>query len=127
MKPPKNKKQHYDNIARLGCIITQGPASIHHVHGRSVGARLVTLGLNGVKGVGMRGYGDALIIPLSPELHYIGSKSLDGGMGAEAWEREHGTQADLVDQVSESVGYNLWDLHLAWYGNQKSRRPSGNT
>lgn len=77
----------------------------------------------------MRGYSDALVIPLRPDLHYQGRSSMriDGGHGVEAWEKKYGSQADLVDQVSQSLGYNLWELHRQWLGNPKCRLPSGNT
>jgi hypothetical protein len=125
---PKNAKAHYDLVASLGCILTGAPATIHHVHGRSIGARLVTLGMPSVKGMSRRGYGDALVIPLSAELHYLGSKSIDGGGGVERWEhRWQVTQDVLVDRVSERLEYDLWELHRLWSGNPKSNVRSGTT
>lgn len=112
MRPPKNKKEHYANVAALGCLLTFGPCEIHHVHGRSVGARLVELGLDGGNGTSLRGFSDALVIPLSPEYHR-GKHGVDR-IGVDTWEGLYGPQAVFVDEVSDRLGYSLWDLHKAW-------------
>ena len=124
---PKNVRDHWNRVAALECLITSAPATIHHVHGRSVGARLVELGMCGTKGLSQRGYSDALVIPLSADLHYLGSKSIDGGKGVDAWESEHGSQAEMVDEVSRLVGYSLWELHRQWFESPKSKRRYGTT
>lgn len=93
-------------------MITGGPSEIHHAHGRSVGARLVELGMDGGNGTSTRGFSDALVIPLSPEYHR-GAVGIDR-IGVDMWEELNGAQPDLLDEVSERVGYSLWDLHRAW-------------
>lgn len=121
---PNSKQQHYDNVARVGCVITgSAAATIHHCHGGSMRERLVSLGMDATKGMGMRGYSDALIIPLRLDYHSMGINAIDGQMGVATWEKSFGNQADLVDYVGVLVGYSLWELH-AQLTNQKFKRPS---
>lgn len=120
--PGRDVREHWSRVVALGCMVTGAPASLHHVHGRSVGARLASLGLSSTKGFGQRGYGDYLVIPLAPELHYLDTgAAIDGSLGSTRWEELYGSQADLVDQVGDRLGYSLWELH-AKHSNLKSRR-----
>jgi hypothetical protein len=104
--------RHHANVRGLPCVVTGRPgATMHHVHGRSVGARLLMLGMDPCKGLGMRGYSDALVIPLAIEYHSIGPLAIDGQLGTTAWEKRFGSQADHVDEVSRLLGYSLWEMH----------------
>ena len=49
-----------------------------------------------------------LVIPLSPELHRIGKRSLDGG-SVEEWEEQWSTQIDLLTQVGDVLGYCVFE------------------
>jgi hypothetical protein len=72
------------------------------------------MGLDGGPGLGMRAYGDALILPLAPWLHYFDGEGIDGNVGRATWEERWGEQASHIDRVSELVGYDLWELHRSW-------------
>lgn len=117
-------KQHYANVAALRCVVTgDTQVTLHHCHGGSMRERLVSLGMDATKGMGMRGYSDALIIPLRIDHHSMGVNAIDGQMGVKSWEARFGKQADFVDAVGELVGYSLWELH-ARLMSPKSKRPS---
>jgi hypothetical protein len=105
---PRSIKEHHEKVRALGCVLTgRKPATLHHVHGGSI----KDLGYH--VGMGQR-QSDALVIPLMAEYHSIGPCGIDSGMGVETWERTFGTQASLVDEVGEALGYSLWELEAAW-------------
>lgn len=112
-KPGRSKvlQQHFDAVAALGCIVTGGPATIHHVHGGSVSERLSSMGLDPTKGLGMRGHSDWLVIPLVLHLHSLGPHAIDGGMGVKTWEATYGRQSDMVDRVGQLLGIDPWAKH----------------
>ena len=116
MNFPRTAKEHKTNIGRLDCVISGRPnPTIHHAQGPSVKARLVTLGFDPSKSMSMRGNGEALIIPLDAEFHTQPGNGIDMGIGRATWEEKFGAQADLIDEVSSLVGYDLWQLHVLWY------------
>ena len=86
-----------------------------------MGAALTARGLDPVKGIGRRGYSDALVIPLHPELHCVGPRAIDGGIGREEWERRYGEQEKFIDRVGEQLGVDLWRLASLWAS--KPRKP----
>lgn len=111
---PRSRAQHEANVRALPCIVTGGVSTLHHAQGPSVSARLATLGLPN-KGIGQRGNGDALLLPLRSDLHFFGPHAIDaGGISRAEWERIYGAQADHLDRVGEILGYNLWELHRLW-------------
>lgn len=113
-KPTAEIREHYDKVARLGCLIThRSDPTIHHAHGGSVGERLSEMGLSPVKGMGMRGYSDWLVIPLAAELHCMGPLAIDGGIGVREWENRFGKQSDLIDLVGDALNYSLWEKYRA--------------
>ena len=78
----KQQKEHYDKLARLGCILCirlgygEGtPAEIHHI--RRAGKR-----------------SDAPVIPLCPE-HHRGNSGVHG-LGRKRFEREYATTEELL-------------------------------
>lgn len=71
------------------------------------------MGLDSTKSMSMRGNGEALLIPLDAEYH-TGKYGIDTAYGRESWENDFGLQSNMVDSVSEQLGYNLWLLHRAW-------------
>lgn len=114
MNFPKSHAEHERNVRALPCIVTGGPSSLHHCHGGSVTERLAGMGLRPAKGMGQRGSGPALLIPLHPELHYVGANPIDGHVGVRTWEARFGRQADHLDSVGRLLGYDLWALHRLW-------------
>lgn len=105
---PRSVKEHHANVRALGCILSgRKPCTLHHVHGGSIKDRGLHVGM------GQR-QSDALVIPLAPEYHSVGPCGIDSGMGVRTWERVFGTQAGLVDEVSEELGYSLWELEELW-------------
>jgi Recombination enhancement, RecA-dependent nuclease len=84
----KQKKQHYDNIANLGCILcihlghNGTPAEVHHIR-RFGGKRDL-----------------APVIPLCPE-HHRGNTGVHG-MGKKSFARHYGVdEHDLLEKVNE--------------------------
>ncbi len=84
---------------------------------------LTARGLDGTKGAGLRGYSDALVIPIHPELHYLGPSAVDGHIGRSTWELKWGTQESHLDDVSEQLGIDLWRLHAEWTNQLDGYRP----
>jgi len=87
----KAEKQHYDKVARLGCILcyTQGnegtPAELHHI--RRTGKR-----------------SSAPIIPLCP-YHHRGANTSIHGMGRKRFELEYQTtEENLLEQTKRLLG-----------------------
>lgn len=111
-RPYPSMTRHDKNVRALNCVVTDRPGvTLHHVHGRSVGRKMVELGMDPVNAMGRRGYSDALVIPLVLEFHSYGPYAIDGQMGVEAWEERFGSQVDHVDTVSRLLGYDLWEMH----------------
>lgn len=96
------QKRHWDAVAAMGCIITGGPATIHHCHGGSMKDRGVH------RGAGMK-TSNWLVIPLAERLH-TGPGGIDGfpRPSVEEWEAKHGRQADLLDEVARRLGVDVW-------------------
>lgn len=111
---PRSPKEHFTNVGRLLCVVSGRPnPTIHHVQGPSIRRELSARGYDPTKGMGRRGYGDALVIPLDAEFH-TGRHGIDGHVGRGAWEERWGEQSRFIGVVSEAVGYDLWELHKLW-------------
>ena len=112
---PTSKKKHHDSVRALGCILTGRPgATLHHVHGGSIKDRGWHVGM------GQR-QNEALVIPLALEYHSFGPCAIDGGMGVLTWEKTFGEQAKFIDEVSEALGYSLWELAETWRSPRSKR------
>lgn len=123
-----SKKRLWDLIGRLPCVVTGSTqVSIHHVQGGSMQEELTSRGLRSVKGLGMRGYSDFLVIPLHPTLHYLGPNAIDGHIGRRTWEGLYGSQADHLDAVGAQLGLDLWRLHAEATGQSESYLPKTKT
>ncbi len=70
---------------------------------------------------------EALVLPLSGDLHYFGEEAIDGHIGRSTWEEKWGEQAGYLDEVGEQLGYSLWELHLLWLPWRAKFRPTGST
>lgn len=109
---PTTISEHWGNVASLGCLITANPwPTIHHVKGGSMKDH----GYH--SGMAQRGISDALVIPLKADYH-TGEYGIDSGVGVRTWEKYFGTQWDFIQEVSESLGYDLIKLHELWLENK---------
>lgn len=105
---PKTIKEHHNNVRALGCVVTAYPwPTIHHCHGGSMKER----GYH--SGGAQRGVSEALVIPLKADLH-VGDEGVDYGVGVLTWEKWYGTQIEHLEEVSEELGYDLFQLHELW-------------
>lgn len=83
------EKRHLSRVAGLGCIICGGPAEIHHIrHGQGMGQRS----------------SDFDAIGLCPPHHRTGGHGVALHMGQEAFERNFGTEVELLAQVRAELG-----------------------
>jgi hypothetical protein len=105
--------QHEKNVRALKCIVTGGESTLHHAQGPSITERLNAMGLMS-KGIGQRGNGPVLLLPLRGDIHCFGAEAVDGSMGRRTWEKKYGSQAEMIDRVNLLLGYNMWDFHLFW-------------
>jgi len=86
----KKEKQHYDKLARMGCILCirlgygeETPSEIHHIRRTSKRS-------------------NAPVIPLCPE-HHRGNSGIHG-LGRKAFEKLYDlTEFDLLDFVNERI------------------------
>ncbi len=95
-------RRHWTKVAELGCILTGRPAEIAHCHGGSI----KLLGSEFHPGWGQK-QNDWLVLPLAPEIHRIGPKSLDGG-SVDEWEDHWDLQIKLLLELSWQVGYSVY-------------------
>lgn len=101
-----SKTRHHANVRALPCVVTgRLGATLHHCHGGSL--KELGWSIN-------RPRNQALVIPIVIEIHSIGPLAIDGDFGVPAWEARFGTQASFIDEVSEILGYSLWDLAELW-------------
>ena len=86
----KAEREHLNKVASLGCIacINMGfpdsPAEIHHIRAG--------------QGMSQRAPHDKSI-PLCPVHHRTGGYAIAIHAGQQEWERTHGTELELLDQV----------------------------
>jgi hypothetical protein len=103
--PTAEQKRYWGWLAEHGCVITRGPATLHHVHGGSVSELL------GIKGLALKTDHWA-VIPLAAEFHSIGAYAIDGEYGVERWEQQFGTQlywlAHIADKAKSRLGIDLF-------------------
>lgn len=106
---PKEIRDHWSRVARLGCCVTfQDEATIHHVHGGSIREALGSAAMPGMA----QKQNDWLVIPLHPRLH-TGQDGIDTGIGVATWEAKHGRQIDYLkkvrDQIRRRYGYDIFE------------------
>jgi hypothetical protein len=103
---PTTTREHWNNVGSLRCMVSGAPnPTLHHVHGGSILARGIMHGKS-------KKPSDALVIPLAA-MYHTGDEGVDV-IGVTTWEFKYGTQAGMVDRVSEQVGYDLWELARLW-------------
>lgn len=79
---------YLDAIARMGCMVCQSPAQIHHASGGS---------LRGQSGMGLRS-ADDLALPLCMS-HHTGAEGIHT-IGVLTWEARFGTQLEMLIAVA---------------------------
>ena len=90
--PTAEEKRHMSRVAELGCIVCRreyavcSPAAIHHIDGKTK------------PGAHMR------VLPLCGVHHQTGGYGVALHAGRVAWERLHGTQAELLEIVEGMIG-----------------------
>lgn len=91
----KAEQQHLDRVAALGCIVCRNlglgetPAEIHHCS----------------SGTGLSVRADHYhIIPLCPFHHRHGGYAAAIHAGRRTWEKNYGTEAQLLAQVKRELG-----------------------
>lgn len=95
-------KEHWKQVAGLGCIITGKPAEIAHCHGGSISLELEPRYRPGMA----QRQNHWLVIPLNPQLHR-GQFGLDTSSVRE-WERAYGDQVTFLEEVSWRLGYDVF-------------------
>lgn len=106
MRIPQTIKEHWNNVGQLRCMICDSPEiTLHHCHGGSMIDRGVMRGTS-------QKTSDWLVIPLHRVFH-TGQYGIDSAMSVREWESRFDKQADLLDEVSRLLGYNVWDLWRA--------------
>ncbi len=91
----------YHEMLRLRPCIVSGlyPVALHHVIGASIAERLG-------RGRGGRKSSDWLVLPLHYDYHQ-GTHGLHT-IGIGTWEALHGTEAELLDRLIGSTGFDAW-------------------
>jgi hypothetical protein len=107
-------KEHFNTIARLGCVVCGQAAEIHHCIGGSMRERGVSRGMS-------QKVSDWLVIPLC-QPHHRGREGLHT-YGADAWEHIFGKQADFLDAIADKLDLPLWRL-AEQKPEKKYKRPS---
>lgn len=101
MKKPMAIREHWDRVAELGCLLSGGPATLHHCHGGS----LREIGIH--KGFGQK-TNDFLVIPIAQRFH-TGEFGIDV-IPVWEWEHRFGTQVGHLDDLCRTLGYSVWEL-----------------
>jgi len=93
--PTKAEREHFSRVAALGCIacrnadLGETPAEIHHCSA----------------GTGLSVRADSYhVIPLCHYHHRTGGHGLAIHAGRKSWERNFGTEAQLLAQVNSELG-----------------------
>ena len=96
---PKERRERFDLLSEMGCIICGQPPQIHHLIG------------NKYRGLSQKA-GDDKTIPLCMD-HHTGHDGIHK-MGMRAWEEEFGTQEHLLEIVNIKIQM-LKDIHKNGY------------
>ena len=94
---------HEAKLRKLACMASgyQHDITLHHTHGGS----MKQIGVH--VGMGQKS-NDWLQIPLTRYKH-IGNYGIDGGLGVLRWEKENGSQVDMLIRVCELTGTNVFE------------------
>lgn len=97
-------KQYWDIVGQNRCLISGSPiVTLHHCHGGSMNG----IGMKGKRGLSQKP-SDWLVIPISAIYHF-GQHGIDTGkMTVEEWEEEYGRQVDMITELIDLTGVNVW-------------------
>ncbi|WP_336818093.1 Ref family recombination enhancement nuclease [Cedecea sp. MMO-103] len=94
----KAEREHLSRVAALGCIVCRNlgfgetPAEIHHIRtGQGVAQRADNYSA----------------IPLCPPHHRTGGHGVAVHAGKQTWERNFGTELELLEQVNNELGVSV--------------------
>lgn len=93
-RAPKAEREHMGIVAGLFCVVCrnlgfgESPAEVHHVRF--------------LAGGGQRS-GNKETIPLCPQHHRLGGHGVAIHAGQETWERNFGTEAQLLEQTKQDM------------------------
>ena len=95
--------QHHKNVRAMRCLISDRPGvTLHHVHGGSMKQ------FGQLRGTGLK-VSDYLVLPIHADFH-VGKYGCDSGMGILTWEMTFGSQFVMLQEVSQHLGYDVFEL-----------------
>jgi hypothetical protein len=103
-RPTKAEREHMGVVAGLFCVVCrnmrlgESPAEVHHVRY--------------LAGGGQRS-GNLDTIPLCPMHHRLGGYGVAIHAGQETWERNFGTEAELLEQTRRETGVEQQEMEAA--------------
>lgn len=86
------EKVHMGKVAELSCLICRQPAEVHHCRAFA--------------GAGQRSSAFHTI-PLCPNHHRLGGSSVAIHAGIQSFERNHGTERELLAQTLRMLGFDI--------------------
>lgn len=91
-EPTDAERRHMDRVASLGCLITGGPATLHHVTGYA-------------DRMGRFSRSHRLVVCLAPEYHFHdwGPMISVEALGHQGFFREHGVDLLAVARAEEAI------------------------
>jgi len=95
--------QHHTNVRAMNCLISERPiVTLHHCHGGSMKR------FGQLRGTGQK-VSEYLVIPIHADFH-VGDFGCDSGMGMITWEMKFGSQVTMLEEVSQHLGYDVFEL-----------------
>jgi len=105
---------HEKNLRQLRCAVTRNPSiTLHHCHGGSMKFADWHVGMG-------QKQNPFLQIPINAKYH-TGDLGIDSGYGVESWERDFGTQMEMLAWVNDQLGYNIFAEAVRWEQENRSR------
>lgn len=86
---PKEKRNRFNALSEMGCVICHMPPQIHHAQGHEFGT-----------GMGLKA-GDELTFPLCHD-HHLGENGFHR-LGKRVWEADYGSQKYWLTVVNEKL------------------------
>jgi hypothetical protein len=97
------ERRHMALVRDLGCMITgRKDCILHHARGGSMSD-------NGIHCGTSQRPNNYFVIPLIPEMHNTSSEGIHL-MGVESWEKKYKKQYVMLKNISEAVGYDVFEM-----------------